>query len=577
MGKHSFNGGWANGNTKNTAVSARRRSPTDAQLQAPAPLHLVIFPLFPPSHASTLNLPAPVSFPIQVSLDLDLAAATDKDGKLLFPNLAASRCKLKLWPGSLSVTLDGALDSAPTTTTGLASDKHSPQIAHDKTAGAFSREQAIELSSARFEQYCGEIIQRQLLTQEPVAVSTTELRKHGLKEAAAFLERNKLRLQARRTRGNPVAEVLRDSKQPWQGRLPVDVLAELRRDRFCDLATELLDRASLPSLGFCSLDTRDPRFLINSVAPSPSDAVTSASDEIPRSHRSILRLVRVAHGSAVWRKMQHHGTRVTTANAMCRAIQRFARGRVWLRYIADYEPSRRNCTSEPAKHMCNEVLLKVCPELFAVQGPAEDDIVIPKGKDAFVVLIDNHEQRPEVLDMAEQVVAMCLSPSLPEDVDANAEPIRYWINSHDELPKVVADLVANQHKPDTIVISTTAAASEPSGPLTPPDVVLPSHVALVDVREVSHLNRNLGALLWLLRQPDLAVVAARVGVKDVMRLVEMGAQPAELARLAWLSPPKQRAWSRLPDQLRDAFDEGGSSCLWLQEGGWEEEEGEEEE
>lgn len=209
--------------------------------------------------------------------------------------------------------------------------------------------------------------------------------------------------------------------------------------------------------------------------------------------------------------------------------------------------------------MLNDVLMGACKQLFCFRSPAQHDIVVPKGKDAFVVLIDDHDQGPALLDAAEEVVIRCLSSSIPEDVEVKQEPIRRQLASHEELPTVLAEVAARLSSgdwddevknPDSVVFSTT---TKPREPWTAPELVLPHCLALVDVREMSYMRTE--ALLWLLQQPNLAAVAARVSVKDVEALVGLGARPAHLSRLAWLSPPKQRV-AGLLSPLRCAFAEG---------------------
>lgn len=288
----------------------------------------------PPLHPSPQLLP-PLT---QAWLDLDLASATGKAGEQLFPHLVGSRRRLKLWPGSLCVTADNMPGPEPvaTATSRDSKPQAAAMVSSDPEPVALTPAAVAELSSAQFELYCGERVGQCLVALEPVNVSMKLLCDSGLTEAASFLEHNKLLVQARRTRGNPVAELLTAAGKPFEGRLPADVLAQLRRHRFCTLATDLLDQASLAQVGFCSIDVKDPRFLFNRLAPPSATGITSASAEVDSSHCEFVRLVRVAHGSEAWRKLHHHGTRVDATNAISRAIERIAHGRVWLRYIADY-------------------------------------------------------------------------------------------------------------------------------------------------------------------------------------------------------------------------------------------------
>ena len=375
-----------------------------------------------------------------------------------------------------------------------------------------------------------------------------------LSAAACFLRENGLCVKACYKRNGPATE-LRETRTstPFPlSRCPSKALAELHGAEMRSLAAKAIDAAALRTCGFCSFDAADPRFLFNRLAPVSVD-IESASSEVAEGSRHFFRLVRVKRSSPAWSRLRHRGTRIDVTNALSRAVTRLTGcDTIFLQYIAPYEPFLASGPRTKPRHdPANDVVLEHCT-LFA----GDSSRVVPKGEDAYVVLIDNSSPPPAVWDAVEEVVRNCLSARLPEDVSEDPRTHYVKLNAAHELPAAVDALRVGP----TTELLHVSAPGEARAPWTAPAQALPPSLNFVSLTEVDHLEPE--ALLWFLRQDTLAAVAARVRPVGVVGLVRAGAEAASLARLAWLSPARLRS-SKWRGDLVAAFEngEGGEVCV----------------
>lgn len=505
---------------------------------------------------SSSNSPstAPILPSFKGALALNFEFAKLGDGSPRFPNLAAHFPQLLLTPGSLKVDLMQLASSPPPDvhakpkTTALSvelSDSTALLQAAMNDAAAMA-----ELESADFELYCAEELVKALARQPAVKVPLKKLQAANLSEAADFLEKHHYNLKAQRKTLQPFAIIVDFADVEIDLKvLPVDVRAELSRNPFSELATRLLDEASLKATGFCSTDALDPRFIYNRLAPI-APGVELDNERVKQQETARVRLIRVKPSSSIYTAFQRQGTRISMTRTLSRAASRLASGSFFIRYIASYEPfcehRRRDLDVDPR---LEGVLLNDIKGTFARQpngnsiGPVDDN--------AYIVVLSNQDQAPDVLDKAQDVILRCLSAQPPEDVHDKRQAKLVQLDSQDELSAALKALAAEALVPDMVIFSNFKKPQKPWVPA--PDDGLSMRTRFVNVRELNFLAT--AALRWFLDQP-VALVAARATLRDVEALVLVGISPQSLARLAWLSPPKQRDTHKWLKPLRVIFDKG---------------------
>ena len=526
----------------------------------------------------------PANSPLQSGLVLDVCAAKNGDGSARFPNLAKHAPRvLLLTPGPL-ITVEqpvavrsagGGADEKPPLPASQSpanadAEKNTQQLDPPRSGSASAAAAALappaaelaafptdaaELGSADFELFCKEQLLGALAGEAEVPLH--ELRASELHQAADFLSTQEFALTARRDACAlaPYAVAVDLTGQEVDiFSLPEDICAELSQGPFAALATRLLDDVSLQKTGFRAADALDLRFVYNRRAPLEVPGITLVIGLVRPEARRRVRLLRLGAASCFYSAMRRATTRMATTRLLQRTVAQLTGHALVLRYIAPYAPL--GATDAVEARIAAGIKRDVKQHVFADTAPGDARGPLTPAEPAVAYVVMRFQQRlaPEVLDAAQDIVLRCLSGTPAEDIQPRQRPYRVCVQSQDELPAAMALMAAPssaQGALDADVLCLYGHGA-PQKKWSSPTCDLPSCTTSVLVKELELCK---GALRWLLEQP-VAMVAAHAGLAMVKALVYDGIAPASLARLAWLSPPRQRQRHTWLAPLQAAFAQG---------------------